>query len=976
MNALRHSVLDLLNGVLTLGENKYPLDQTPENFSTYATTCIPRVDNDQLNQLLQAYRDVFCEKGTPVSIAKDAPPATINTGDHPPIKQQGYRLPLKKREKVEKLIDEMLADGVIQPSDSPWAFPITLAPKKDGTTRFCVDYRKLNTITRKDAHPLPHIQDVFDQLHGATIFSTLDLKAGYWQIPMDRDSIAKTAFTCHRGLFEFTRLPFGLTNAPAIFQRTMNKVLSGLIGRCCMVYIDDVVVFSKTTTEHLQHLEQVFQRLRSAGLQLKPTKCSFLLEEVELLGHRVSGRGISPLPEKVEAIKNMAPPQTQTGVRSFLGMAGYYRECIPGFATLAVPLTEVSAASKPFYWGEEQQTSFDALKEALSAAPILAHPDPSKPYTLYTDASDKTIGAILVQKDENNMERPIHYLSHKLTGSQLNWSTIEKEAYAVVYALKKLHAYLWGATFEIHTDHKPLKSLFQSEIKNTKLQRWAIQISEYGAPILYHPGKLNVRADMLSRIASLTPAFVASLAPVANGLPTVWETDGIDPLELQRLQRQQFPDECTAASQDEETSYVYENQILYSMGEPSKGAGRYPRLLLPQQYRGQVIDRAHGEIGHAGFAKTLIRVQDNYVWPGMRRHIREYLATCSRCRALTPPNQQNVRGKMPTPPAPNHTWGIDLVGPFPRDKTGKQYLLTAVDHLTGWAVAVPIASKKNALVWETFNTHVVAQYGLPTVLVSDNGGEFTHHSFEAWLREMGIEHRLTSPYHPQANGACERFNGTLQRLLLKLSGGDSRKWTHFLPEALYAYRIAPGPFGVSPYEALYGQKPRMPRSSGGHPTQGERLEALHAAAACLREGREKVKDQRTAAAPSSVVVFKPGDFVSLRAMAPTKGQPKWLPGYQVTSAYQGGLRLVEITTGKVVRVNQERVRLLPAQKPYDEIDPIPQVETDKGNDLPIQGTPIPVPLDPYIPMAPAAALRSVPQNEWSTWLDFVWDHTQ
>jgi len=975
MNILRSSIIDNLNGILTLGDQKFPIDTSPESFSTYATTCIPKVDDETLNALLRSYKDVFSAKENPVGVARDAPLATIDTGDAAPIKQNPYRMPLSKRKIVEEHVESMLADGVIIPSDSPWASPITLAPKKDGTIRFCVDFRKVNDVTKKDAHPLPHIQDIFDQLHGAKIFSTLDLRSGYWQIPLHPDSIPKASFSCHLGLFSFTVLPYGVSNGPAIFQRTMNKVLSGLIGRCCMAYIDDIIVYSRSKVEHVQHLEQVFQRLRSSGFLLKPSKCSFMKEEVELLGYIVSGSGIRPQPGKIEAIQKLAPPTDKTGVRSFKGMCGYYRQCIPNFAQIAAPLEEVAAPKKPFFWGPEQQDSFERLKVALTTAPVLAHPDPTKPYLLYTDASDKCIGAILVQKDDQGVERVIHYLSHKLSGAQLAWPTIEKEAYAIVYALKKLHAYLWGASFEIHTDHKPLKSLFQAEIRNTKLQRWAIQISEYGAPILYHPGKLNVRADMLSRIAALSPPVIASLAPAAVDLPSVWDTDHIPIIGLQHGQRGEFEDAFVEASLDaDDCPYVVEEGLLYTIAPPYKGAGRYPRLLLPQAYRGQVIDRCHGEIGHAGFSKTLLRVQEHYVWPGMRQHIREYLATCSRCRALTPPNQKDTIGKMPTPPAPFHTWGMDLVGPFPRDKTGKQYLLTAVDHLTGWAIAIPIASKKSATVWQAFNEHLVAVYGVPTVLITDNGGEFIHKAFEDWLREMGVEHHLTSPYNPQANGACERFNGTLQKLLLKLTGGDSRKWTHFLAEALYAYRIAPSVHGPSPYQAVFGQNPRLPRVQGGHSPHGERLEALHTSRKYLEKHREKVKARCTADTPSDPR-YKPGDYVSLRVLSPTKGESKWAPGYQVIAEYQGGLRLIEIATGKVIRVNQRRVRLLPDQKAYDEIDPLPRARQKETRDLPRAAIPVPLEPNVHIPVAPAAAVQPpspslFDDTDWSAWLDY------
>ena len=497
-NVCRNAIIDLQGGVFTLGDKKFPLDTTKEEFCPLmATSPLPKASSQVINQVLDAYKDIFSQRETPVNVAESLQSAVIDTGSEDPIRQRSYRLPFAKRQIVEDSVAEMLRDGVIRPSDSPWASPITLVGKRDGTTRFCVDYRKLNAITKKDAHPLPYIQDVFDQLAGATIFSTLDLRSGYWQVPMAEESIPKTAFTCHLGLFEFTRLPFGLTNAPAIFQRAMNKVLSGLIGRCCMVYIDDIVVYSKSEQEHAVHLAAVLKLLRNAGLQLKPSKCSFGLPEIELLGYKVSAEGISPLEDRVEAIEKLDRPQDVKAVRSFLGMAGYYKQCIPGFATLALPLTELTKHREPFRWGDEEQQAFDKIKTALTQAPVLAHPQTDKPYILYTDASDKAIGAILVQKDDKGIEKVISYLSHKLSGAQLRWPTIEKEAYGIVYSLKKFHPYLWGAEFEIHTDHKPLKSLFQSEIKNTKLQRWAVQISEYGAPILYHPGKLNIRADFL-----------------------------------------------------------------------------------------------------------------------------------------------------------------------------------------------------------------------------------------------------------------------------------------------------------------------------------------------------------------------------------------------------------------------------------------------------------------------------------------------
>lgn len=918
-NFMKGTILDLAQDILVVGDKKFNLNTVPETrfCPLMATGTLPTAPNETIRQVLKTYEDVFSHKTTPVQVARSLPPAVIDTGEREPIRQRGYRLPQSKRQQVEQCVEEMLKDEIIRPSDSPWASPITLVPKKDGTTRFCVDFRKLNAVTRKDSHPLPNIQDVFDQLQGASIFSTLDLRSGYWQVPMHQDSIPKTAFTCHLGLFEFVRMPFGLTNAPAIFQRSMNKILSGLVGRICMVYIDDIVVYSKNEREHAHHLEQVLQRLREAGLQLKPSKCHFCLTQIELLGYRVSGEGIQPLPERVQAIRDIPAPNSVTAVRSFLGMAGYYRQCIKDYARISAPLTNLQKKNEPFRWGPDEAQAFERIKEALSTAPILAHPDPRKPYQLYTDASDQAIGAILTQQD-GNLHRPVAYLSHKLSGTQLRWPIIEKEAYAIIHALKKFHTYLWGSQFAIYTDHKPLKSLFLAQIKNTKIQRWAIQISEYGAPIQHIPGKSNVHADALSRIAAVAPLPV--FVPPVN-TPDDWRADQIDPKELARMQREEFPEEMEeAASDTDETRYLLEGGLLFTMAKPSATSPLYLRVMLPHAYRQQVIDRCHEEAGHAALAKTLGRIQESYVWPGMRRHVREYLTTCARCRTLTPPRQKNPRGQMPVPPTSFHTWGIDLVGPFDRDQRGRQYLLTAVDHLTGWAEAIPIASKKAPTVQDAFMEHIVARYGIPTIIITDNGGEFINAPFRKWAEEFGVEHRKTSPYHPQSNGMTERFNGTIQKVLLRLTGGDERKWSKYLSEALHAYRISQGPGGLSAYQAVFGKRPRLPRTTQSHPNEGDRLAAIRLAETLFQETRIKQKKKYATEEAGNQNQLPPGSFVSLRVLNPQKGQAKYQPGYQVIRNHKGGLTLLDLDTGRHIRVNQDNVRLIPQPKPYDEID--------------------------------------------------------
>ena len=384
------------------------------------------LDNIQNHQV---FRDELghCQVGEPIHIKTEGPP----------IKQRPYRQPLLKRKLVEDEIDKMLAAGVIRPSNSPWASPITLTPKKDGSQRFCVDLRRVNAVTVRDSYPIPSIQGIFDTLNGSSVFTTLDLRSGYWQVDLDAESIPKTAFVCHRGLFEFLRLPFGLTNAPGQFQRLMDYVLGDLIGKVCLVYLDDIIIFSKTKAEHKRHVQMVLDKLDEAGLTVKMKKCEFGKSQVELLGYTVSAEGIAPQAQKVEVIKGLESPNSKKEVKSFLGMTGNYRQCIPNYAYIAEPLVALTRDHIRFYWSEKEEEAFQKLKQELCSRNVMAYPDPEKPYILHTDASDYAVGAILTQ-EQDGIDRPIQYVSKQLCKSQRAWAPIVKEAFAIIFALKKL----------------------------------------------------------------------------------------------------------------------------------------------------------------------------------------------------------------------------------------------------------------------------------------------------------------------------------------------------------------------------------------------------------------------------------------------------------------------------------------------------------------------------------------------------------
>ena len=449
----------------------------------------------QMQQTMDQFPAVFQAKPGRTTLTEHE----IHVGDSAPIRQKPYRIPYSRREVVKRELGEMMEAGVIRPSTSPWASPIVLVEKKDGGIRFCVDYRKLNQVAKFDAYPMPRIEEMFEHIGSATVISTLDLARGYWQIPMSAASREKTAFATPFGLFEFDVMPFGLHNAPATFQRTMNHIL-----RDCQefsgAYIDDIVIFSRSWEEHLRHLQEVFHRLQQAGLTVKLKKCQFGKKRVHYLGHVIGGGEIQPDPGKVAAVKDYPVPVTKKDVRAFLGLVGYYRRFIPQFASLAAPLTDLTrkGKSQKVEWSAIHGTAFRGLKGLLVVMPTLRVTDPTQPYILQTDASDRGLGAVLSQGTEQE-EHPVAFASRKLLPREVNYSTIEKECLAIVWALKFFNTYLYGQNFTIETDHQPLAWLHRMRSSNSRLTRWALAIQPYYFKMKHRRGKENGNADGLSR---------------------------------------------------------------------------------------------------------------------------------------------------------------------------------------------------------------------------------------------------------------------------------------------------------------------------------------------------------------------------------------------------------------------------------------------------------------------------------------------
>ena len=448
---------------------------------------------------------MFSKEGDPISSTSLVEHEIYTEG--PPV-----RLPFRRqnplvRAQEQSQVKEMLRDGVIRSSISPWASPVVMVKKKDGSMRFCVDFRKVNDATIKDAHPLPRIDDTLESLHGAKFFSTLDLKSGYWQVPIREQDKEKTAFrTCSGQLYEFNQLPFGLCNAPATFSRLMDRALAGLAWNICLYYLDDIIVFSASWEEHLERLRAVFERLRRANLKLGAAKCHLARREVSFLGYKVTPEGLEPEPKLMEAIDKLTPPTSVTEVRSFLGLVGYYRRFIKRFSDKAAPLNALLHKEQEWSWTPQCQEAFDLLKGEISRKPVSAYLDFNKPFRLYTDASNLGLGAILAQYQEGK-ERIICCASRTLNNAETNYSTTKKECLAIVWGVHMFRPFLMATQFEILTDHYALQWLRTMKNESALLHRWAASLEDYRFTILHRPGKLQGHVDGLSRLPLESPTF-------------------------------------------------------------------------------------------------------------------------------------------------------------------------------------------------------------------------------------------------------------------------------------------------------------------------------------------------------------------------------------------------------------------------------------------------------------------------------------
>lgn len=769
-------------------------------------------ERHELSQLLDDFRDCFAAE-TGVGRTSVAKHRIITDDITHPVRQPPYRVSLKEREVIQEQVRNMLEDDVIQRSTSPWAAPVVLVKKKDGTLRFCVDYRRLNKVTKKDVYPLPRIDDTLDRLRHARYFSSIDLKSGYWQIEVDERDREKTAFITPDGLYEFKVMPFGLCTAPATFQRVMDTVLAGLKWQTCLVYLDDVVIFACTFKEHLRRLRAVLEALKTAGLTLNPKKCRFAYDQLKFLGHVVSNEGVRADPEKTAAVSTFPRPSDKKAIRRFLGLCAYYRRFIRNFSHIAAPLTHLTKEDVPFEWKREQQQAFEGLKEALQTTPVLGHFDQEATTEIHTDASNKGLGAVLIQ-NQDGADRVIAYASRVLSRAESNYSTTEKECLAVIWAVTKFRPYLYGRPFRVVTDHHSLCWLANLKDPSGRLARWSLRLQEFDVTIAYKSGRRHSDADCLSR------------APMGCGQAVTDDDDdaflgAVSSADMVTRQRSDPELRQVIAYLDDQLSAVprafkrvvhaltLRDNVLYKKNFAA--GGRSWLLVVPDNLRTEIIESCHDDptSGHLGYTRTLARLREKYYWPHLPKAVRHYTRTCRECqrRKRPPTRPAGLLQPIDPPTTPFQQVGMDLLGPFPLSIARNRWIVVATDYLTRYAEtkALPFATTSEVAAF--FIQHIVLRHGAPEVLITDRGSAFTAQLTQDILRLSHTSHRRTTAYHPQTNGLTERLNKTITDMMAMYVDVEHRTWDEILPFVTFAYNTAvQETTGFSPFHLVHGRQ--------------------------------------------------------------------------------------------------------------------------------------------------------------------------
>ena len=711
----------------------------------------------------------------------------IDLKDDVPVMCKPYRVPHSKIQEIDTEINRLLKCGIISESQSPYAAPCLIVYKKSGKPRLVVDFRKINQKIIPIQYPLPHLETSLQLLGGNTVFTTLDLLSGYHQIPVRPDDRAKTAFTTGRGLFQYNRVPFGMVTSGSAMQIAIERVLSGLIGKSCLVYVDDIVIFGKTEKEHDNNLNLVLSRLKDNGFKVNFDKCEFKKSKIECLGHIISSDGLMPNPSRVDILKNKKPPRNLKDLRSFLGLASYYRRFVQGFAKIVAPLNNLLKKDCRYIWSNECQVAYESIINCLINAPILNYPDFNKTFYVTSDASLDGIGAVLTQIHDNK-HLPIAFYSRTLNNAEKKYPMYDLEGLAIKASLNKFKFYIFGYPVIVRTDNKPALYLLKGNNCEGRLANYLASIMEFNPKFEYLPGDKNHFADFLSRNVNNANLSSTNCNDISN-------LSRIKDAQMKDVNISKYLNDGNKSKQLVEIGKL----IYYKFGENDF------KLFIPESLRDAYFKHFHSKLGcHEGIYRTYQRIKRYIFFPHLFKHVKNFVSNCHICLKAKPSHLPlNALGEFPIPDACFERIHVDILGPLPKSRCNFNYILVIVDAFSRYSVFKPIRHKNSRTVVNHLKREIVEKFGKPKSIISDLGREFDSSHFKKFCESNNINLHLCAPYMHQSNGLCERVNlvieNSLRCLLLDIKGS----WEKHVPVIQESVNsTVHASLGFTPYEIL------------------------------------------------------------------------------------------------------------------------------------------------------------------------------